>query len=212
MGLSFGLIDQNQLSALQVKNIANEVIIEMQANLRVTPSLLISNRPEPTPLGALAYANGKCVLVININQNAWAQWGRFLNRNNQTQWPQIIATSVAHEIGHCLNESREFITQYEISGNELKGLQSTRNSMTQPEIIFKQELFADVVSILYAKKYFGDESGDVINTLIKARERYSSNEPTHNTAKILNRIIKQEITRFENESIGVAAIRILSEL
>ena len=52
----------------------------------------------------------------------------------------------------------------------------------------------------------------MIEAMIKARERYSANEPTHNTAKMLHRLIAQDTNRLENERMGVAATRLLSML
>lgn len=212
LSLGFGSIDQSQLSSQTVEQIAKEVMAEIQVEMRTKPSLIVTKRPEPTPLGALAYANGKCVVIVNTNETAWAQWGRFLNNDNRMQWPQIIAASVAHEMGHCLRESRDFVANYEISGDEFRGIQSTGSFGPKPEMVYKQELFADAVAILYAKENAGNESDSVIDSMISARERFSANDPTHNTAKMLNRLIAQDTTRLENETMGVAVTRLLSTL
>lgn len=212
VGLSFGSIDLAQLPAQEVEIIAKKVIAEMQRDLPATPSLIVTERPEPTPLGALSYANGKCVLIVNTNVSAWSQWGRFLNESNRQEWPQIIAASVAHEVGHCTRESLKFAASYQIDSNQLRGLQNTGQSGTSSEMSYKQELFADTVAVLYAREYAGENADKVINTIIKAREYFGSKEPTHNTAVVLNRLVEKDLQRLEQESIGAAATRLLSSL
>lgn len=212
LGLGFGSIDLIQLPANQVEQIAQQVIADMQTEMRTKPSLIVTKRPEPTPLGALAYANGKCVIIVNTNDTAWAQWGRFLNDNNRAQWSKIIAASVAHEMGHCLRESRAFVANYEINDKEFHGIQSTGNLGPKPEMVYKQELFADAVAILYAREKAGSDAANVIDSMIRAREKFSANEPTHNTSRMLSLLIDQDTTRLDNESMGVAATRLLSAL
>jgi len=212
LGLGFGSIDQTDLSAQYVEQIAKEVIVAMRADMKTEPTLIVTERPEPTPLAAMAYANSKCVVIVNTNKTAWAQWGRFLNERNRPQWPDIVAASVAHEIGHCLKESRQFTASYDINEDAFRGIQNTGRFGSQPAMVYKQELFADTVAILYAKAHAGEQADQVIEAMIKARERYSANEPTHNTAKTLNRLIEQDTSRLENEPIGVAATRLLTQL
>lgn len=212
LGLGFGSINLTQLPAQQVEQIATEVMTELAADMKTKPSLIVTERPEPTPLGALAYANGKCVVIVNTNETAWAQWGRFLNENNRPHWAQIIAASVAHEMGHCFRESRSFVANYEVDQDEFRGIQNTGGFGPKPEMVYKQELFADTVAILYAKENAGSEADYVIESMIQARERFSANEPTHNTAKMLNRLIAGDTTRLNNETLGLAATRLLSAL
>lgn len=212
LGIGFGSIDLTQLPAQQVELIAKEVMAEIQSEMYTKPSLIVTERPEPTPLGALAYANGKCVVIVNTNKSAWAQWGRFLNESNREQWPQIIAASVAHEMGHCLRESRQFVSSYEVDDHEFRGIQSTGSFGPKPEMVYKQELFADAIAVLYARERLGAEAENVIHSLISARERFSANDPTHNTSKILNRLVDQDTSRLANESMGLAATRLLSAL
>lgn len=212
LGLGFGSIDQTELSAQYVEQIAREVIVEMKADMKTEPTLIVTERPEPTPLAAMAYANSKCVVIVNTNKTAWAQWGRFLHEGNRSQWPKIVAASVAHEIGHCLKESRQFTANFEISDDEFRGIQSTGNLGPKPAMVYKQELFADTVAILYAREHAGEQADEVIDAMIKARERYSANEPTHNTAKMLHRLIEQDTSRHGDEPMGVAANRLLSML
>ena len=181
MGLAFGSIDLSLLPARQVEQIAKEVMLDMQTDLQTKPSLIVTKRAEPTPLGALAYANGKCVVIINTNETAWSQWGRFLNEDNRALWPQIIAASVAHEMGHCLRENRKFVASHKLDEDEFRGLESTGGFGPPPEMVFKQELFADTVAILYAQELAGSDSASVIGALIQAREQYGAIEPTHNT-------------------------------
>lgn len=212
LGLGFGSIDQAELPVQYVEQIAMRVIIEMRAEMKTEPTLIVMERPEPTPLAAITYANRKCVIIVNTNETAWAQWGRFLTERNRSRWPEIIAASVAHEVGHCLKESRQFTASFEISDDELLGIQSTGGFGLKPAMVYKQELFADTVAILYAKERSGEYADDVIDSMIKARERYSANEPTHNTARMLHRVIAQDTSRVANESIGAAATRLLSTL
>lgn len=212
LGLSFGSIDQHELSAQTVEQIAREVIVEMRADMKTEPTLVVTERPEPTPLAAMAYANGRCVVIVNTNKTAWAQWGRFLNEHNKPQWAEIVAASVAHEVGHCLRESRQFTASFEINEDEFRGIQSTGTLGPTPATVYKQELFADAVAILYAREHAGEQADKVIDAMIKARERYSANEPTHNTAKMLHRLITHDMNRQENEPMGVAATRLLSML
>ena len=210
LGLTFGSIDLEQLPVRQVEQIAKEVILQMQADLPVKPSLTVTKRVEPTPLGALAYLSGKCVIVINTTETAWSQWGRFLNERNRDLWPQIIAASVAHEIGHCLRESREFTANYKLGESTFRGLENTGSPDPQPEMIFKQELFADTVAILYTLEHAGDEADNVIRSIMLAREHYGKNEPTHNTSKVLKQLLNTNMQRLDNEPVGVAAIRLLA--
>lgn len=212
MGLSFGSIDLIQLPARQVEQIAQGVISEMQVEMSTKPSLIVTKRPEPTPLGALAYANGKCVIIVNTNKTAWAQWGRFLNEDNRAHWPQIIAASVAHEMGHCLRESRKFVATYDVRDQEFRGIQSTGSFGPDPEMVYKQELFADAVAVLYARENAGDDADFVIRSMIKAREKFGAHEPTHNTAEMLSRLNDQDTSRLANETMGLAATRLLSSL
>lgn len=212
LGLSFGSIDFGQLPAEQVEQIAKEVMMELQTEMRTKPSLIVTERPEPTPLGALAYANGKCVVIVNVNKTAWAQWGRFLNDSNRLHWPQIIAASVAHEMGHCFREGRAFVANYEVDGAEFRGIQNTGSFGPKPEMVYKQELFSDTVAILYARENAGENADVVIESMIKARERFSANDPTHNTSKILNRLTAQNTERLDDETLGMTAARLLSAL
>ena len=150
LSLSFGLgsINLTELPAHQVEQIAKEVMSELESEMRIKPTLMVTERPEPTPLGALAYANGKCVVIVNTNETAWAQWGRFLNNRNRALWPQIIAASVAHEMGHCFRESRSFVANYEVNQEELRGIQNPGGIGPSPDMVYKQELFSDTVAIL----------------------------------------------------------------
>lgn len=212
LGLGFGSIGFAQLPAEQVEQIAREVMAELQTEMRTKPSLIVTDRPEPTPLGALAYANGKCVVIVNTNTLAWAQWGRFLNDHNRAQWPQIIAASVAHEMGHCFREGRTFVANYEVDGAEFRGIQNTGSFGPKPEMVYKQELFSDTVAILYTREKAGEHADLVVESMIQARERFSANDPTHNTAKVLNRLTAHNTSRLDNETLGMAAARLLSAL
>ncbi len=212
LGLGFGSINLTQLPAHQVEEIAKEVLVELGAEMRTKPSLIVTERPEPTPLGALAYANGKCVVIVNTNEAAWAQWGRFLNDQNRAHWPQIIAASVAHEMGHCFRESRSFVANYEVNEDEFRGIQNTGSFGPKPEMVYKQELFADTVAILYAKENAGNDAHHVIKSMIQAREKFSANDPTHNTSKVLNRLIAKDTSRQGDETLGSTATRLLSAL
>lgn len=212
LGLGFGSINLTELPAQQVEQIAREVMSELETEMRIKPTLMVTERPEPTPLGALAYANGKCVVIVNTNETAWAQWGRFLNANNRALWPQIIAASVAHEMGHCFRESRAFVANYAVNEDEFRGIQNTGGFGPKPDMVYKQELFSDTVAILYARENAGSEAESVIETMIQAREKYSADDPTHNTSKMLSRLIAKDTTRQGGETFGVAATRLLSEL
>ncbi|MCE2747049.1 MAG: hypothetical protein LW710_14265 [Burkholderiales bacterium] len=214
LSLSFGLgsINLTELPAHQVEQIAKEVMSELESEMRIKPTLMVTERPEPTPLGALAYANGKCVVIVNTNETAWAQWGRFLNNRNRALWPQIIAASVAHEMGHCFRESRSFVANYEVNQEELRGIQNPGGIGPSPDMVYKQELFSDTVAILYARENAGNEAESVIETMIQAREKYSADDPTHNTSKTLSRLIAKDTKRRGDETFGVAATRLLSTL
>ena len=76
--------------------------------------------------------------------------------------------------------------------------------------MYKQELFADTVALLYAREHAGEMSGKVIRTMIAAREQHSSSEPTHNTAQSLAKLVEMDTNRHENETIGNAALRLLT--
>lgn len=213
LGLSFGAIDLETLSPKAVEQIAQEVISTMQPELHTKPTLMITERPEPTPLGALSFPNGKCVVIINTSRHAWSQWGRFLNKDNKDNWNAMIATSVAHEMGHCLREGREFVSSYATPATELQGVRDTgASTLSKRDIVYKQELFADAVAILYAKEHAGEAAGAVIKTWIDAREQHGANEPTHNTSAVLSRLIELETCRQENETLGYTALRLLASL
>lgn len=212
LGIGFGSVDFEQLPVKQVEQIAKEVMTELQIQMPVKPSLIVTERPEPTPLGALAYANGKCVVIVNTNKSAWAQWGRFLNDSNRAHWPQIIAASVAHEMGHCFREGRAFVANYAVDGAEFRGIQNTGGFGPKPEMVYKQELFSDAVAILYARENAGESADLVVESMVQARERFSANDPTHNTSKMLNRLTSKNTSRLENETLGMAAARLLSAL
>lgn len=212
LGLGLGSINLDNLPVQRVEQIAQEVMADIQVEMKTKPSLIVSERPEPTPLAAMSYANGKCVVIININDTAWAQWGRFLTHENKTYWNEIIAASVAHEMGHCLRESRDFAANNALGAQVLRGLQALEKSNSMAGLVYKQELFSDAVAILYAREHGGAHADDVIDTLISARARFGASEPTHNTADILEKIIEQRPERQTNEKFGVAATRLLTSL
>ncbi|HEX4879386.1 MAG TPA: hypothetical protein VFV39_06030 [Limnobacter sp.] len=214
LSLSFGFsgIDLDRLPAERVENIAKVVMTELQVDMPVKPSLIVTERPEPTPLGAISYANGKCVVIINTNKTAWSQWGRFLNGDNMEDWTAIIATSVAHEMGHCLRESREFVNSFELDERQFSGLRNTSSYGPPPEMVYKQELFADTVAMIYAQENTGQHAPKVMQAMLEARARYGSNEPTHNTSVMLERLLEKPLSREINESVGKAAARLLQSL
>jgi hypothetical protein len=212
LGLGFGPIDFNQLPVQRVEAIAHEVTKNLEDHLTNKPQLIVTQRPEPTPLGAISYLNGKCVVIINTNESAWNQWGRFLNADNVENWDAIISASVAHEVGHCFKEGRQFVASYDIHDPQLKGLRNTEKANMQPETVFKQELFADAVAVLYAREFMPEQADVVIDTLISARQRFARNDPTHNTAPTLTELLNQTPIRVESESMGGAAHRVLSAL
>jgi len=209
---SFGSIDVEQLPVARVEQIAHEVLNELQAETRYRPTIMVTERPEPTPLGALAHVNGKCVIVVNPRKEAWTQWGRFLNQQNHGQWRDIIAASVAHELGHCFRENRKFVAGSPLLQEEFRGIQATGALESRAEIIYRQELFADTVALLYAKEHAGEHAELVIGTLIKARERFGANDVTHNTGKILARLLEADLSRHDKETVGEAALRLLTTL
>ncbi len=212
LGLGFSPVDFEQLPAERVELIAHQVIENLEDHMNTRPTVIVTQRPEPTPLGAISYLSGKCVVIININQSAWSQWGRFLKPDNTDHWDAIISASVAHEMGHCFKEVRQFVANFDIHNLQLKGLSNTGKATISPETVFKQELFADTVAVLYAKEFLSVQADTVINTMISARRLYAGNDPTHNTASTLTELLEQEPFRLKSESMGSAAHRVLSGL
>ncbi|WP_370261512.1 hypothetical protein [Limnobacter sp.] len=210
--LGFSAIDQEKLPAAHVETIARDVIEQLQIDMRVKPSLIVTERPEPTPLGAMLYANGKCVIIINTQKNAWAQWGRFLDGQNTSNWDGIVAASVAHEMGHCLRESREFVASFSLENKQFRGLQQVSNTGLPADMVFKQELFADAVAVLYAQETLAEQASEVIETMIQARSKYGANDPTHNTAEVLKKLLSKPMLRDDHETLGQAAKRMLETL
>ncbi|HEX4918688.1 MAG TPA: hypothetical protein VFV43_12380 [Limnobacter sp.] len=212
ISLGFSAIGLDDLPAERVEQIAKVVMADLQQDMRVKPSLVVTERPEATPLGAISYANGKCVVIVNTNVDAWAQWGRFLNRANTSDWNAIVATSVAHEMGHCLRESRDFVASFDVDEKQFRGLRSTGGLGPAPEMVYKQELFADTVAMIYAIENTGDRAPNVIQTMVRARAQYSATDPTHNTADVLQRVLVNPVRRQQHESVGEAAMRLLAAL
>lgn len=212
VSIGFQAIGFEELPVAHVEQIAKTVMGQMAGELDLQPTLEISHREEKTPLGAIAYDSGECTLVINTNKDAWKQWGRFLNRDKKTQWDATIAASVAHEMGHCLRESRAFTSSYQIHRSSLNALGgSTANANNA--LVFKQELFADTVAILYAKEHLSQDAPDMVNTLIGARKKFGEHDPTHNTSRELTALTQQnDNARLAHETIGAAAMRLLSGL
>jgi hypothetical protein len=211
LGLGVGSIDFDTLSSARVTQIAKEVMVGMQAELDSRPRILIAQRPEPTPLGAIQYADGQCVMLINQNKTAWAQWGRFLNAHNTAQWDAIIAASVAHEMGHCLKESRLFAQpQFSVPRKNPGGLSGMTGLSKSTEMVLKQELFADTVAVIYAKETWGEKADAVIQTILASREQFSQDDPSHDTSQYLRAVLNEPLNRLPNETIGQTAQRVLS--
>ena len=104
------------------------------------------------------------------------------------------------------------MANFDVNNAQLKGLRNTGKANISPETVFKQELFADTVAMLYAKEFLSTQADTVINTMISARKQYASNDPTHNTGPTLTELLEQEPNRLESESMGNAAHRLLSAL
>ncbi|MDX1668213.1 MAG: hypothetical protein R3194_02240 [Limnobacter sp.] len=198
----------------RVETIAQEVISELAGHAPKSPELVVTRRPEPTPLGAIRYRGGRCKLVINITDSAWSQWSRFLHKENQQDWDNIIRASVAHEIGHCLPEHGAQMAHIELSENALNALSQIEHTHSdRHEHILRQELFADTVAILYAREFLAEAQADkVVHAIIAARDQFGRNEPTHNTAAELRELVKSGVAREQGETLGQAAIRVLAAL
>lgn len=210
LGLGFEPMDSERLSTTHVSEIARKVIVSMKSDLQgVRPTILVTTRPEPTPLGAIRYADGRCVMVINQEEAAWGQWGRFLNAQNTAQWDALIAASVAHEMGHCLKEAVAWTGSAYGAHVGLSGLsaQSKTDAYT-----LKFELFADTVALIYAHEQWGKQSKQLANTLLSSRAQFSDSDPNHNTAPYLREVMKQDLRRRPNETLGMTASRVLSNL
>lgn len=208
LSLGFSAIDLNQLPVQRVQEIAQEVVSHLETDLVSRPTILVTERAETTPLGAISYQSGKCVMIINRNKNAWAQWGRFLNSQNESQWNDIIAASVAHEMGHCFKEGRQYVADTS-QGEFTRGLANIQGLDTQHQIVFKQELFADTVALLYAKEHFGDRADAVIESLVNSREKFSGDDPSHDTGAPLRHLLNKPMGRQNAERLGAAAQRVL---
>ncbi|MCQ8894824.1 hypothetical protein NQT62_00025 [Limnobacter humi] len=212
LGLGFGAIDLDELPMTQVQSIVNEVVQQLDSSLSVKPSVVVSNRKDPTPLGAISYTSGRCVIVINPNPDAWAQWGRFLNADNKPNWQEIIAASAAHEVGHCMRESRQFVTQFTVQDPQHQALSGSAQLSGSHESVFKQELFADAVALIYAREFAGPNAEPVVEAMINSRERFADNDPTHSTGAYLKALKSMDVTRHAAESMGQAASRLLNDV
>lgn len=203
-----------QLPPSHVESIAKEVISELASSTPTAPQLVVMRRPEPTPLGAIRYSSGRCKLVVNINEQAWGQWSRFLTQENKTEWDNIIRASVAHEVGHCMPEH-----SVNLSGIELD--EATMNALSRidhehhgrGQHILRQELFADTVAILYAKEFLPEaEAQAVLDAMIAARDHFGHNDPLHDTSRELRDLVAQNAMRQPDETFGQAAVRLLGHL
>ena len=201
-----------ELPVAHVEQIAQEVMAELSHATPIKPTLTVTHRPEPTPLGALRYASGRCKLVINTNEQAWAQWGRFLNEDNKAEWDNIIRASVAHEVGHCMPEQSRSMVQINLSQETLNALARSDGHVSGAHArVLREELFADTVAILYAKEYLDEPTAaKVISSMLDARTEYGHSDPTHDTSRELNRILEQNGQRLPEETFGQAAARLLS--
>jgi hypothetical protein len=204
-------IDTHTLPVNRVERIAQEVIGKMHDELQTQPTLWVTSRPEQTPLGALAHSAQRCTLVINTNKGAWAQWSRFLSGNNTALWDGIIAASVAHEIGHCMNEAHQFTNEYQIQAESMRALGGSSEKKTgDTATVFKQELFADAVAVIYAREHQQSIANDVIKCMLDSRAKFGEYDPAHNTSRELRALIKAGGARKQGENIGEAASRLLS--
>lgn len=210
LSLGFGAIDLEQLPLERVQSIASEVVSRLEGDLSSRPTVLVTQRQEATPLGAISYLNGRCVMIINHNSHAWAQWGRFLNARNVDQWDDIVAASVAHEMGHCMRENRQYAVN-QPSIETTRGLANIQGSAHQQDVVFKQELFADAVALIYAKEHMGDRADAVIESLVQSREKFSADDPSHGTGQALRELMNTTLSRNANENLGAAAKRLLTE-
>lgn len=195
----------------QVETIAEEVISELALSTPVAPQLIVMKRAEPTPLGAIRYSSGKCKLVININEQAWAQWSRFLNDKNKNDWNNIIRASVAHEVGHCMPEHSINLTGIELDEATMNALSRIDHEHHgRGQHILRQELFADTVAVLYAKEFLPEtEAQAVLTAMIAARDNFGHNDPLHDTSRELRELVAQGAMRQPDETFGQAAVRLL---
>lgn len=214
LSLGFGAISQSDLPVERVEKIAHEVIANLKAdNPKINPTLIVTHRPEPTPLGALAYSNGSCALIINPTDEAWAQWGRFINADNTARWDEIIAVSVAHEVGHCMEEGKQFTSNYEIAGDTLRALGGLSTALGgSPSMVFKQELFADAVAVLYAKSHFGSDGQYIVDNLIQSRARFGGDDPSHNTSRELTAFSIADAAQTPLQATGSNAMALLQQI
>jgi len=195
-----------------VEKIANQVITQMAGEYQEKPTLTVAVRPEPTPLGVISYANGRCKMVINTNDNAWSEWGRFLNSDNRADWDSIIAMSVAHEVGHCLRESTTGQQAVQLSDETLNALGAVGSrSMAMSTRVLKQELFADTVAVIYAREFMSAKVAETaINSMLNAREAFGHADPSHDTYRELSAVVAKPSDRLSGETIGSVAVRLLS--
>lgn len=200
------------LPPAHVEKIATQVINQLAHEYQEKPTLVVTTRPEPTPLGVISYANGRCKMVINTNGNAWSEWGRFLNSDNKADWDSIIAASVAHEVGHCLKEAKTGQHSVQLSEETLSALGSVGNSaVAMSTRVLKQELFADTVAVIYAKEFLpANTAGHVIDSMLAAREKFGSADPSHDTYRELAVVVGKSLDRLPGETLGATAVRLLS--
>lgn len=211
LALSMGpdAVSFDDLPVERVTAIAQTVMVSMKSDLTgLRPLILLSTHPAPTPLAAMRYADGRCVMLINQQEKAWAQWGRFLTRKNSPLWSDLIATSVAHEMGHCLNPSKTSYKQSEFS--RLSGLHAVQKELLAQEQ--QQELFADTVAIIYAHEHFGATASQLAQTFIRSRAAFADSDPSHDTSGFLQALLPLDLKRKPNESFHQAAHRVLKQV
>lgn len=201
-----------ELPPSHVEKIANQVITQLAGEYSERPTLTVAMRPEPTPLGVISYANGRCKMVINTNDNAWSEWGRFLKSDNKANWDSIIAISVAHEVGHCLRESKTGQHAVQLSDETLNALGAVGNkSMAMSTRVLKQELFADTVAVIYAKEFMSAATAEIaIGSMLTAREEFGHADPSHDTYRELSAVLSKPLDRLSGETMGAVAVRLLS--
>jgi len=79
--------------------------------------------------------------------------------------------------------------------------------------MLKQELFADTVALVYATNTMAPEEADaVIEAIYQARVKFGDSDPSHNTARELQAVKNSDLKLGDGETLGQAAIRILSGL
>lgn len=74
--------------------------------------VIVQDRAENTPLGALTTKGGSCLIIVNSRPAVWVFWDKLLNVGELSE-SQAIEFATAHEVAHCVQLTRLSGTDYD---------------------------------------------------------------------------------------------------